>query len=334
MSNESPATELPDEDVRVLQGLNVKIRYIPKSAHESFYATVMQKFRILSLTEYRRVILMDGDVMPLTNLDYIFEMSDGENATLKENLVIAGPWEPANAGFFMLTPGEGEFERVTEIIRTRQENALNATGGKFDVVNGWGHVIQPPDQWVSRKERGTNWTFHFAFSDQGLCTCLCFRPPCGRLHQTNVVYSPHCRHAVFHWTKYVKKSVSIVYMYDVENWSSYPNGTVRLEERMVKPFGTMSSSNLMIYAHAACVKFMCSFKHFTGKDKPWLGAPPADLLGETEYKDTHHVWWTTLKDIDTYFGMGLDFDNIKNMGRPGLGLFTTHNDMNKHVAIQ
>jgi alpha-N-acetylglucosamine transferase len=88
MSNESPATELPDEDVRGLQGLNVKIRYIPKSAHESFYATVMQKFRILSLTEYRRVILMDGDVMPLTNLDYIFEMSDGENATLKENLVI------------------------------------------------------------------------------------------------------------------------------------------------------------------------------------------------------------------------------------------------------
>ena len=34
--------------------------------------------------------------MPSNSLDYLFEASDGENATLKENLIIAGNIEPAN----------------------------------------------------------------------------------------------------------------------------------------------------------------------------------------------------------------------------------------------
>jgi hypothetical protein len=48
---------------------------------------------------------MDGDVMPIASLDYLFEMSDGENATLKENLITAGKLEPANAvSLFLLYP--------------------------------------------------------------------------------------------------------------------------------------------------------------------------------------------------------------------------------------
>jgi hypothetical protein len=39
---------------------------------------------------------MDGDVIPTRNLDFLFEMSDGENDILKENLVVAGKLEPAN----------------------------------------------------------------------------------------------------------------------------------------------------------------------------------------------------------------------------------------------
>lgn len=100
------STVLPDEDVRALEGLGIRILYIPQSPHESFYETVLNKFRILELTEYRRVLLMDGDVMPVSNLDYLFELSDDNkygpgNSTLKGNVVVSGPWEPANAGFFL-----------------------------------------------------------------------------------------------------------------------------------------------------------------------------------------------------------------------------------------
>jgi hypothetical protein len=168
---------LADEDVKALEGLGVRVQYIPPSPYESFYETVMNKFRILTLTQYRRVILMDGDVMPVSNLDYLFELSDDNkygpgNSTLKENLVVSGPWEPSNAGFFMLAPKAGEYEAITEIINKRQDKAKDIVKGiKFDKVEGWGHKIEAPDQWESRKGKGNHWDFHFAFSDQGLRKC-------------------------------------------------------------------------------------------------------------------------------------------------------------------
>ena len=170
------AEVLPADDVKALEGLGIRIMYIPQSQHESFYETVLNKFRILELTEYRRVLLMDGDVMPVSNLDYLFELSDDNkhgpgNSTLKQNVVVSGPWEPANAGFFMLAPGEGEYDRINQIIDTRQKKASAIVKGvKFNETDGWGHVIEAPDQWVARKQTGRNWDFHFAFSDQGLCT--------------------------------------------------------------------------------------------------------------------------------------------------------------------
>jgi hypothetical protein len=161
---------LPDEDVRLLSALGVQIRYIPKSPIESFYDIVLSKFEILGMTEYKRVLLMDGDVMPLTNLDFMFDLSS--KGILKDNVVISGMWEPANAGFFMVAPVPGDLERIHEIIKRRALEAKDLKGRKFDEVKGWGHVITPDDKWVARKEQGTLWNFHFAFSDQGLCKCI------------------------------------------------------------------------------------------------------------------------------------------------------------------
>jgi hypothetical protein len=96
-------------------------------------------------------------------------MSDGENATLKENLVVAGKIEPANAGFFMLAPKKGALEQINNIIQEREEKARSLPYPYFDPVEGWGHVIEPNDQWYTTTiQRGTNWTFWSAFADQGL----------------------------------------------------------------------------------------------------------------------------------------------------------------------
>jgi hypothetical protein len=111
---------------------------------------------------------MDGDVMPNTSLDYLFEMSDGENATLKENLVTAGKIEPANAGFFMVAPKKGDLEQINSIIQEQEVKAKALPYPFFDSVEGWGHVIQPDDRWEALNDHGKNWTFWSAFSDQGL----------------------------------------------------------------------------------------------------------------------------------------------------------------------
>lgn len=312
MSYKSNSTELPDEDLRLLSSVGAKVEYIPKSDLESFYDTVMNKFRILTLVQYHRVLLMDGDVMPIGNLDYLFEMSHGSKAVPKENIIVMGTMEPANAGFFMLSPGEGEYERLTDIVRRREEEAAthNTTERrKFDEIKGWGHVMEEDDQWESRRgQGGTKWNFHFAFSDQGL---------------------------LFYWTKYVKRSVSIIHGYNakghmVQNWASSSAGKTELESRLPEPFKDTSKPRFKLYGH--CSKFMCDFIHFTGKAKPWMRQPPADIAS-SEFKkdDPSLVWWHTLYGLNNELGMKLNFTHWVPHSPP-LGLLATFKDLDKRVA--
>ena len=176
------SSSLPYADLRPLKALGVKIRYIPPSPSESFYEANMNKFQILCMTEYDRIIFLDGDVLPLTNLDYLFRLS--MEGVLKQNLVIAAPASPANGVFFMLKPASGDLELVQKIIRERERKP-------FDPVQGYGHAIVPPDKWVTRKSEGTRFDFYGGNADQGLCK---YRTPvyfgfCMRIVARAVVFS-------------------------------------------------------------------------------------------------------------------------------------------------
>jgi len=297
---------LPSADIRALEAMGIKIYYIERSEHESFYETVLNKFRILQLTQYRRVLLMDGDVMPVANLDYLFHLSDDNkfgpgNSTLRENVVVSGPWEPSNAGFFMLTPHKRDYEIILDIIQKRLETA-EADGVLFDEVKGWGHVIEEGDEWVARRETGRNWTFHFAFSDQGL---------------------------LYHWTKYVQRSVSIVYKGKVENWSPNADGTKAVKERVLeRPF--LEYSKPLLRTESTCSKFMCDYFHFSGIQKPWLGQPPKKMNDANKLTRSIYIWWYFLRLVDYELGMNLDFDDWTPGQRPSLGLYATWQDMSKH----
>jgi len=176
----------------------------------------------------------------------------------------------------------------------------------FDEVKGWGHVIEEGDEWVSRRESGRNWTFHFAFSDQGL---------------------------LYHWTKYVKHSVSIVYHGEVENWSpssSVAGGEERavLERVLELPF--VNYSKPLVKQAGACNKFLCDYQHFSGTGKPWLRKPPTGLTDENKLKSGSNIWWYFLRIVDYELQMGLDFDNWQTGQRPALGLYATFKDLGKH----
>jgi hypothetical protein len=97
MSANSTRDELPDDDVRLLHTLKVKIKYLPKPQVENFHQIIMQKMVVLDLVEYRRVLFLDTDVMPFCNLDYVFQLSDGPNPILKENLIIALSGSPGES---------------------------------------------------------------------------------------------------------------------------------------------------------------------------------------------------------------------------------------------
>jgi hypothetical protein len=243
MAVESEETSLPEEEEKILAAMDIKVHYLPKPAssiHQVFYALMLEKFRILNLTDYSRVLFLDGDIMPLCSLDYLFELSeplDGRPAVLKENVVLAWRKEPANGGFFMLQPNREDYLKLQDIIFRREQKALDLPWPHWDPIEAWGHEITAPDVWRSPDGvTGTNWTWHGVFTDQGL---------------------------LYHWTKYVKRSVSLIIGNEVENWTT-KNGVAYLEGT------TKGILNNYTCAPAKNSRYVNSspyldFKHFTGK---------------------------------------------------------------------
>ncbi len=242
MSTHSNETTLPDHELGILDAMGIHVHYVPKMAtpvHEVFYSLVQEKFRILDFTTYSRVLFLDADIMPSCNLDYLFDLSEPEigEPMLKENVVLSWRKEAANAGFFMLKPNKDDFQLIQEVVRVKEEKALSMPFPHWDEVEGWGHKIEAPDYWRSQDGlTGTNWTWHAVFADQGL---------------------------LYHWTKYVKQSVSLIIHDEVENWGNR-DGEVYLETT-IKGALTNYSCTSSVQIGSWRPSPYRDFVHFTGK---------------------------------------------------------------------
>ena len=91
---------------------------------------MMEKFRILKLTEYSRVMYLDYDVMPTCNLDYMFELSDPlpestKSFRLKENVILAYRSEPSSGGLFLVKPNSTDYDDIQRIIHEKETRSWN-----------------------------------------------------------------------------------------------------------------------------------------------------------------------------------------------------------------
>jgi hypothetical protein len=162
MKNMTLASSLPAEEERWLRESGIRSVYLPPpSTGDSFYSAMMAKFYILNLTEYSRVMYLDADVMPLCNLDYMFELS--EQGVLKENLIVSWWSGPSLGAIFMLQPGVGEYQKLNKIVSLQQTKAAK-NWPPFDEEQGWGHKIELPDEWFAFKhQHGTRWNFQVRY---------------------------------------------------------------------------------------------------------------------------------------------------------------------------
>ena len=235
MSSRTNETKLPTDEEDLLRIANIKLLYLPKFrwGMDNFYSVMMEKFRILNLIEYSRVLFLDSDIMPYCALDYLFEVSEPSSKSVKpivkENVIIAWGSQAANGGFFMLRPGPQEYQEVNQIIRKIEAKALTMEYPYWDKVEGWGHNFTYPDYWRCNKDwiNRTQWTWHGAFADQGL---------------------------LYYWTKYHKKSVSIIIKHEIEHWGAH-NGALTREATQ----------------KGALQNFTCGTR--SGKVAPWLPFP-------------------------------------------------------------
>ncbi len=295
MGQDMPAgASLPQRDLQLLHALGVYVYYIPQqtTGRQSFYRTQLDKFRILGLTQYERILFMDGDVLPLGNLDLLFELS--MNGTLQENVVMRGLYEPANGGFFLVKPGT--LEDIQRVIEWREEMALELPYPHFDPDMGWGHELASP--WLAQKEQGTNWTFLAAFADQGL---------------------------LYYYTMYHQKSVSFLLRDGTaENWQYAPDGTVQLRNHVSLLNFSVTEISAIPGRHHYYKFPLNSFIHFTGAGKPWMrGGPPDDCCTEeNKFKEAKYYWFWELSKMNEALDLGIDFKQHWKDGkhRPPLGL--------------
>ena len=137
-------TELPQFDADILHKSGIIVKYLPKPEIDNFHTAMMDKFRILDFDEYSRVMYLDADVIPLNNLDYIFDLSvmpfheynisgikelEGLSDELKsykypifqENLGLGYNNEPTNGGLFMMKPNKTDYQALLRIVERREK---------------------------------------------------------------------------------------------------------------------------------------------------------------------------------------------------------------------
>lgn len=306
MNTESKHTRLPPEHEEFLSKCGILFQYLPKPLMDNFHTAMMDKFRVLQLTQYQRVLYLDSDVIPLRNLDYLFQLS--VQGRLEENLVLAYTNEPASGGFFMLTPHEGDFAAITKLVAQVEE-----LGYHFNKTTGWGHRITPPDRWVNaRSKGGILWDFYGAFTDQGL---------------------------LYHWVKYEKKRVSIVVKDLVETWRDDT-----CAEGGTSPCKTKETLSNEIFGgvpktprrpnprnHFTHVRPYSDFEHFKSTSKPWLRhskQAPDDVNSLEEATDCYEFWFHVLRRVSDRYGLNIDVDNL-SVGRPTLGIYPTNEQVMK-----
>ncbi|CAB9516111.1 expressed unknown protein [Seminavis robusta] len=298
---------LPQEDENLLRAMNISIRYLPQETPDFSrrrYSMFFHKFYAFGMTEYRRVFFLDGDIMPMTNLDYMFQLSDddGPNAMFKPNVIIAGIMEPCNTGFFIVEPTKEAYNHAQNLIRANW-----ATAGllkEFDMQNGWGHPFVNGDHWENNLETGVKWDFMNGWSDQGL----------------------H-----YHLTKYVMQNVTQIFSRKIVNWGRASNGST-IEEKVI-PVTSRQDSPLRNYStspykidpwfckkwtgfHAkdkekmpwpGCVPPYSDFDHYSGTRKVWHIPVPDDVWDDmpNQPKTTMHLWYQLLYKLKEEDGLDI-----------------------------
>lgn len=335
-------TELPPKQLQILQESGLRYRILPKIRSNTFSELVYEKFRVLEMTQYTRVMFLDADVIPLANLDYLFDTT-----MFRPNLIVATRGEPCNAGLFILEPKNNSWEELQQIILQQHESAKNLPYPKFDRQVGWGHsFLEAGDEWTAIEKTGKRWHYHASHSDQGL---------------------------LYYFAKYHVQDVSIIIGDRVEHWVSYDtakrhnaniNSSPIIRDNLPVRIGTTTQDEIrklttihpLAYQSNCNTKpkssFLChvpyrDYAHFYGRTKPWQASPSTlvyywsqttsakniNSTNASEMKAPTLLWFQTLKKINGQIGLGIteEFWQTQSLRESPLGYMAMWKDHHQRV---
>ena len=338
LSPDSKEETLPAEEVRLLDALGVQIKYLEKPKHESFGQLVYDKFLAIGMTDYKRVMFLDADTIPLMNLDFFFHLSDPDNdklpTILKPNLILATRTEPCNTGMFMVEPSADIFTQYKETVRKQHEQGRNLPYPHFSRGDGWGYNFKKNnDQWEAIRRTAQIWIWHASHSDQGL---------------------------MYYIAKFLYKDVSIVLGERLQNWKAVDGQKApELESEtldLLKKYQPtevlaymwqcdkdISKRPLKDYMDWSCRPPYNSFSHFMGKQKPWQNAWDMEwvkdpIISSRFQKGPIKIWFKELNELNTKHSMGLDLERctkkyVETMKVSALGYQAEKGDQANIIGI-
>ena len=311
LSPDSNLTDLPAEDKRLFHDLGFKVKQLHTPKKESFAQLVYDKFLTLSMTDYKRVMFLDADIVPLTNLDYLFHLSDPDYmdvpTLLKPNFIMATKGEPCNTAMFIVEPSKESFEKYEDVVRRQHEIARTLPYPHFDRKEGWGvnfrrKVLKKHNYWESYSQNNTHWRFHAGHSDQGL---------------------------MYYLMRFVLKEFSVVIGNKHQNWS--PSEKENNDEADIESvtFDALApyEGNVTMYQNfcnepkdrlgkrTLNMLFKChppysSFAHYSGKKKPWVSKQVNynHINSTMSYQNfgVKNYYFKMLNEISNKYDMGID----------------------------
>jgi hypothetical protein len=319
MSPDSKLSTLPSSELEWLNKLGVQVKVLPSpepGSKESFARLVYDKFRTLEMTDYRRVMFLDADIIPIANMDYLFQLSDEKDTALptilRPNVIIATRGEPCNTAFFIVEPSLDNYNKLQAAIERQHEEGRKIPYPHFDWRRGWGHNFEEAgDSWQSVHKTGTKWRYHAGHSDQGL---------------------------MYFYAKYLVQDVSIAIGNKVQNWvaSTLPEEMTK-EESVRLPTMIYEEENLLekyspkpsVY-HNSCEKdnagWSCpppyqNYAHFAGSKKPWQEGNQRHFMNGDDTFELHapyRLWFATLEELNTKLAMGLDISKWNELYMEGM----------------
>jgi len=159
-SDEKKLSDILD-DIKLLENFNIKLYFLPRILEQTinpiinFAEMALLKITPWSLVQYEKIQYLDGDIMPIKNMDCYFE--------LKVNTFNTGNASPLNSGWFLAIPN------ITDYQKMREKAVLRLTH-KWNTKLGWGNTIPKHALKFRNGHFVKKWDFNGASLDQGLLT--------------------------------------------------------------------------------------------------------------------------------------------------------------------
>ena len=286
------------------------------------------------MVEYKRVMFLDADLIPLVNLDYLFHLSDPEHTDtatiLRPNFIMATRGEPCNTAFFVVEPSLERYNLLQMAIERQHDAGRKLPYPHFSKEDGWGHsFMKARDAWKSIHYEGVAWNFHASHSDQGL---------------------------MYYYAKYLIQDTSIVIGNRLEHWGPQIDGSNKGKDYHLTLPNLVLAENSTLANHSPiphvwqndcdrkpkgnwqCPAPYNNLAHFPGSNKPWMrghkGFARTNFTGDQDA--AYRLWFRTLDKLSRHYSMGLDVKNwntkhLPELKAPSLGHLATWKDLSTQV---